>query len=164
VSEGVASTFSLGDLVLETADGDHGVSGFHHAHTAEAARLPEIARAFTEAGYFLEMLTCQDRREDLQKMRLVYTFNRFDAPDRHLLHADLDPDQSGASIRESCPGADWNEREVYDMYGVTFDGHGDLRRILLPDDVEFHALLKDFGRIDDVGDDAASAEDEGGEG
>jgi NADH-quinone oxidoreductase subunit C len=55
-----------------------------------------------------------------------------------------DPEPALPSVFTLWKGADWLEREVYDMYGIVFTGHPDLRRILMPDEFTAFPLRKDY--------------------
>jgi len=78
------------------------------------------------------------------RFTVVYRLCRFPGALRLRLAADV---AEGASLPSAVPvyrSADWAEREAFDMFGVLFDGHPDLRRIYMPDDFEGHPLRKDF--------------------
>ncbi len=48
------------------------------------------------------------------------------------------------TVSDIWPGAGWPERELYDLFGIVFEGHTDLRRLMMPDDWEGHPLRKDY--------------------
>lgn len=147
----------LAGLALQVAAADVAATGCHWRVACEAADLPAIAERFRAAGYALEMQTAEDRRPDLGVIRLVASFARLrvvgdsGSVDRHLVIVDLAPGAPAQTLCAQYPAANWMEREIFDMFGVRFTDHPDLKRILLPDDSDFHALRKDFGRIDGTG-------------
>ncbi len=102
-----------------------------------------------EGCNFLASLTAV-HRIDQHQMEVVAHLYRVesDAPlaVRVRLRTTL-PDQVGVelpSVSDVWRTAEWHEREVYDMFGVRFTGHPDLRRILMTDDYDGHPLRKDF--------------------
>jgi NADH-quinone oxidoreductase subunit C len=133
---------ALAPLNLEqVADGDYAKSGYHLAVTATPEQLPDVAQAMLSTGCFLENLTAVDL---VESFTLVYHFANFDELCRTAVHASLEKPKGAQSISQVYPGADWYEREVYDMFGIHFYGHPNLKRILLPVDADFHPLLKGF--------------------
>jgi len=93
---------------------------------------------------YLSDLTCvhyPDRRE--APFEVVYNLYSIPANERVRLKVAVDG-EGVASVTGVWPAADWPEREVYDLFGVRFRDHPDLRRILLPPDWEGHPLRKDY--------------------
>jgi len=93
---------------------------------------------------YLSDLTCvhyPDRKE--APFEVVYNLYSIPANERVRLKVAVDGD-GVASVTGVWPAANWPEREVYDLFGVRFRDHPDLRRILLPPDWEGHPLRKDY--------------------
>ena len=134
----------LSALISDSADVPYSERGYHMHYAALPANLPQIAEVFRADNFYLELITCQDRREADSVFRLIYQFNQYGAPQRHVIAADIAPDATVHSIVAVFPAADWYEREIFDMYGVVFDGHPELKRILMEEDYVGHPLLKDF--------------------
>jgi NADH-quinone oxidoreductase subunit C len=90
---------------------------------------------------FFNFLTAIDWKE--QGLEVVCRVDHLEARLAVLMRARLAGDRC-PTLTGVWPGADWMERECYDMFGVRFDGHPDHRRILLGDDWEGHPLRKDY--------------------
>ena len=96
---------------------------------------------------FLSDVTGVDRLmlpEPSPRFEVVYHVYSLQYRRRIRLKVRVDNGQAVPTVTDLWPTANWHEREVYDLLGVTFEGHPDLRRILTPDDWEGHPLRKDY--------------------
>ncbi len=95
---------------------------------------------------FLKDLTAVDYLgKKVPRFEVVY--HLYSIKFRHMIRIKAEVPEEDPVIDTVVPiyrGADWHERECYDMFGITFRGHPDLRRILLPEDWEGHPLRKDY--------------------
>jgi len=104
-----------------------------------------VARLMDREGYFLEAISGVDW-PDKQQLEVLYDYNRLGGPHCRVMVRTFVPrgEPNVPSIASVFPAADWHERETFDFYGVHFQDHPNLIRILLPEDADFHPLLKDF--------------------
>ncbi len=85
-----------------------------------------------------------DYPERAERFDIAYCLLSVTANHRLTVHVTTDADHAVPSVCAVYPSAGWLEREVFDLYGVIFDGHGDLRRILTDYGFAGHPLRKDF--------------------
>lgn len=78
------------------------------------------------------------------RFEVLYSLYSINHADRLIIRVALTLDEVCPSAASVYPASIWPEREIYDMFGVEFSGHPDLRRILMPDDWIGHPLRKDF--------------------
>jgi NADH-quinone oxidoreductase subunit C len=80
---------------------------------------------------------------------VVYHLYSLPLNHRVRLKVAVEEDESVETVMGIWPAANWAERETYDLYGITFSGHPDLTRILMPDDWQGHPLRKDYPLIEE---------------
>ncbi len=114
---------------------------------ADPGRIVDLCRYLKNDEKYVRLsgITAVDWHPAEPRFEVVYHLHSLERNQRLRLKCRL----SGANpeIDSACPvwrGANWYEREVYDMFGITFRNHPNLQRILLPTDWEGHPLRKDF--------------------
>jgi NADH-quinone oxidoreductase subunit C len=118
-----------------------------HYLTVDRSLIPNILRLLRDEEQFdycvdITAVHYPKREKQFDLIWMLYSFPRNQRLRVKTQIAD------GASIASSVsiwPAANWLEREVFDMFGIQFDGHPDLKRILLPDGWKGHPLRKDYG-------------------
>lgn len=93
---------------------------------------------------WLSDLTAVDWPKREKRFDIVLNMYSFEKNERLRLKAHASADERVPSVQGIWSTANWMEREVYDMFGVVFEGHPDLKRILLPDEWQGHPLRKDY--------------------
>ena len=131
----------LGDAALETVF-------FRNRATLEVdpARIRAVLASLREKGYaFLASLHGVDYYPEEPRLGVLYELLDMNNVDRITVKLRVPVDAPTVdSVSEEWLTANHQEREVYDMFGVVFEGHPDLRRILMPEDYEGHPQRRDF--------------------
>ncbi len=141
----------FGDALLEDAESQNGVVVV--VNKEKSYLLLEYLK--TELAYsFLVDVTAVDNsnleselmKYDYARFMVIYQLYTFEGETSRIrikvpVH---EKDLKIQSVTDLWKGANWLERETYDMFGIDFEGHPDLRRILMPDDFEGHPLQKDY--------------------
>ena len=105
------------------------------------ALLSTIDRVRGELGYsrFVD-LTAVDRLTREGRFELVYLF--YSLEQKTWARVKTRTDEEAPSLTPSIPGANWYEREVFDLFGIRFEGHPNLKRIMLPDEWQGYPLRR----------------------
>ena len=117
-----------------------------------ADRLIDVLAALRdETGFQLleiggvDYLGYPERSAQAARFEVHYVLLNFDTTERVILKVGVDdPDPTLPTAVPLWMGANWMEREIFDMYGIRFEGHPDLRRILMPEEFTSHPLRKDY--------------------
>jgi NADH-quinone oxidoreductase subunit C len=137
--------------VIEAWDAEALTGGSHEFGETTLWVRPEkiqaVCRQLKEVLRFVRLtgLSCIDRYPTEPRFEVFYLLHSIERNERLRLKVAL-PGENPAvdSVVPVWVGADWYEREAFDLFGVRFTGHPDLRRLMMPDDWDGHPLRKDF--------------------
>jgi NADH-quinone oxidoreductase subunit C len=114
--------------------------------TVSRENIVAACQAIQQAGYnFLEDVTAVDWYPSEPRFQITYHILSMSLKQRIRLAVPLDSDSAAIdSITSVWPSANFYEREVFDLFGVHFGGHPNLKRIMMPEDWNGHPLRKDY--------------------
>jgi NADH-quinone oxidoreductase subunit C len=113
------------------------------------AVIPILDFLRDEAGFdYLVDVTAVDYPQREERFDLIYVLYSFARNERIRIKTRIREGYQPETATSVFVGANWLEREVYDMFGIRFAHHPDMKRILLPDDWQGHPLRKDYGIIE----------------
>lgn len=131
----------LGEVLVKETE-------FHGEMTIEVRKehLLEVLSFFkNEAGYeVLIDLTAVDYIEPVKRSKIMYWLHHPLNYARVRVILFIDREERIPSVTPLWEGANWYERELFDMFGVHFEGHPDMKRILMPDDWHGHPMRRDY--------------------
>lgn len=119
---------------------------FHGERSFEISQdnLKSVLKTLSAEFRVLMDLTGVDYLQPVKRTKVVYWLHNPDNYERVRIYVFVQRDHFLPSVVDIWAGADWYERELFDLFGIRFDGHPDLQRILMPDDWIGHPLLKDY--------------------
>jgi NADH-quinone oxidoreductase subunit C len=114
--------------------------------TVQASSILAVCRLLREAGSFerLSAITAVDWWPEEPRFQVVYFLHRLRDSYRIRLMVRAGEGESLPSVTAVWRGANWYEREVFDLFGIPFEDHPNLERIMMPPDWEGHPLRKDY--------------------
>ena len=124
---------------------DYAVHGYHLDAQVSPDQLLDAITILDEAEFFIESITGVDWIKEDQ-LEVIYDFTRYDFDlCRVVIRTRVDrKEPTVPTITGIYAGANWHERETHEFFGIKFEGHPHLIPLLLPEDADFHPLLKDF--------------------
>ena len=123
---------------------DYKTKGYHLDVELAPDKVVAAVEILNRENFFIESITGVDWIDD-QQLEAVYDFNHFDELCRVVIRTRTDRSNPAIpTISHIYQGANWHERETHDFFGIKFTGHPNLEPLLLPEDADFHPLLKDF--------------------
>ncbi len=146
----------FGDRILETVE----FRGEHTLRVTLGALHDVLSACRKELEYEMILdISSIDHFGDDPRFEVVYEVATVDDSKHLRVKAAVSEEEEAPSVVDLWPGADWHEREVWDMMGIRFRGHPDLRRILMWEGYPYFPLRKDFplaGRVTELPDVAST--------
>jgi NADH-quinone oxidoreductase subunit C len=138
-------------VISEKLIADRGVSAGDSWITVAPGDVREALSALKDQGYtLLVFLSCVDHLADSSRSwparyEVIYQLRNLETREQIRVRAFIDGEPPHIdSVHDLFPPANWDERETYDMFGIVFNGHPEMTRILMPDDWVGYPLRRDY--------------------